>query len=63
VLWFLALRDGAGVAESREQRALAGRRGAGRPELDLLGYAPRSQRWTAPLEAYGFAPAAADGAS
>ena len=27
-----------------EQRALAGRRGAGRPELDLLGYAPRSQR-------------------
>ena len=28
----------------REQRALAGRRGAGRPELDLLGYAPRSQR-------------------
>ena len=28
----------------REQRALAGRRGAGRPELDSLGYAPRSQR-------------------
>ena len=28
----------------REQRALAGRRGAGRPELDLLGYAPRSRR-------------------
>ena len=27
-----------------ESRALAGRRGAGRPELDLLGYAPRSQR-------------------
>ena len=27
-----------------EQRALAGRRGAGRPELDLLGYAPRPQR-------------------
>ena len=45
---FLALRGGAPRALAcwayREQRALAGRRGAGRPELDLLGYAPRSQR-------------------
>ena len=33
----------AGVLGYREQGAQAGR-GAGRPELDLLGYAPRSRR-------------------
>ena len=42
--WRSAARRALACWAYREQRALAGRRGAGRPELDLLGYAPRSRR-------------------